>query len=97
MEEEREDSAALRKEMEDSKAKFLHPKNMIEPFRAQLDAYEVEKNSLMEHSSAAKDEVDKKSHQYATLIDHQNHKQKVHHVQQLKTDNNALREEVHKL
>lgn len=97
LEEEKEDTAALRQEMEDWKAKFLHLERMIEPFRAQLDAYEVEKNGLLEQSSAAKDEVDKLSRQYATLLGHQNQKQKIHHVRQLKIDNNALKEEVHKL
>lgn len=60
--------------------------------QAQLDAYEVEKNGLLEQSSAAKDEVDKLSRQYATLLGHQNQKQKIHHVRQLKIDNNALKE-----
>lgn len=46
----------------------------------------------MEQSSAAKDEMDKLSRQYAALLGHQNHKQKIHHVRQLKVDNSALRE-----
>ncbi|XP_045126764.1 hyaluronan mediated motility receptor-like [Portunus trituberculatus] len=97
LEAEQEDSEALRKDMEEWKKKCLHLENMVEPFRAQLDAYEVEKNGLLEQSSAAKDEVDKLSQRYATLLGHQNHKQKIHHVRQLKADNNQLKEEVHKL
>lgn len=58
----------------------------------QLDAYEVEKMSLMERSSAAKEEVDKLSQQYAQLLGHQNHKQKIHHVLKLKKENGQLKE-----
>lgn len=61
-------------------------------FQEQLDAYEVEKASLLSRSSAAKEEVDKLSKQYATLLGHQNHKQKIQHVLKLKTENNELRE-----
>lgn len=57
-----------------------------------MDAYEVEKASLLSRSSAAKEEVDKLSKQYATLLGHQNHKQKIQHVLKLKTENNELRE-----
>merc|ERR1719187_449953 len=70
---------------------------MIEPFREQLDAYEVEKQSLLSRSDQAKVEVDKLSKQYASLLGHQNHKQKIQHVLKLKTENNQLREDVMKL
>lgn len=52
----------------------------------------MEKASLLSRSSAAKEEVDKLSKQYATLLGHQNHKQKIQHVLKLKTENNELRE-----
>ncbi|XP_042222047.1 hyaluronan mediated motility receptor-like [Homarus americanus] len=90
-------NAALLEEVTFWKDKFQHLEKMVEPFREQLDAYEVEKASLLERSSAAKEEVDKLSKQYATLLGHQNHKQKIQHVLKLKTENSILKEEVHKL
>ncbi|KAK4322320.1 hypothetical protein Pmani_006926 [Petrolisthes manimaculis] len=87
----------LKEELNSWKSKFLHLEKIIEPFREQLDAYEVEKTSLMERSSAAKHEVDKLSQQYAQLLGHQNHKQKIHHVLKLKKENGQLKEEVYKL
>ncbi|KAK3855032.1 hypothetical protein Pcinc_038537 [Petrolisthes cinctipes] len=87
----------LKEELNSWKSKFLHLEKIIEPFRDQLDAYEVEKTSLMERSSAAKEEVDKLSQQYAQLLGHQNHKQKIHHVLKLKKENGQLKEEVYKL
>ncbi|XP_042858234.1 myosin-13-like isoform X2 [Penaeus japonicus] len=90
-------NAELLEELNSWKNKFQHLEKMIEPFREQLDAYEVEKVSLLSRSSAAKEEVDKLSKQYATLLGHQNHKQKIQHVLKLKTENNELREEVFKL
>ncbi|XP_068218157.1 hyaluronan mediated motility receptor-like isoform X1 [Palaemon carinicauda] len=88
---------SLQEEADSWKNKFHSLENMIEPFRAQLDAYEVEKASLLSRSSADKEEVDKLSKQYATLLGHQNHKQKIQHVLKLKTENNQLREDVYKL
>nr|XP_045618513.1 hyaluronan mediated motility receptor-like [Procambarus clarkii] len=90
-------NAALQEELYSWKNKFQHLEEMIEPFREQLDAYEIEKANLLERSSAAKEEVDKLSKQYATLLGHQNHKQKIQHVLKLKTENVQLKEEVHKL
>lgn len=57
-----------------------------------IDSYVVENNNLLEQNSAAKDEVDKLSRQYATLLSHMNPKQKIQHVLQLKMDNIALKE-----
>ncbi|XP_064088181.1 hyaluronan mediated motility receptor-like isoform X3 [Macrobrachium nipponense] len=87
----------LQEESDSWKNKFQYLEKMIEPFREQLDSYEVEKASLLSRSSAAKEEIDKLSKQYATLLGHQNHKQKIQHVLKLKTENNELREDVYKL
>lgn len=93
----RNTNASLLEELNSWKDKFLHLENMIEPFREQLDAYEVEKAMLLERNSAAIDEAEKLSKQYATLLGHQNHKQKIQHVLKLKTENSQLKEEVYKL
>ncbi|CAL4123174.1 unnamed protein product, partial [Meganyctiphanes norvegica] len=93
----RERNIALSEEVTHWKDKFNHLEKMIEPFREQLDAYEVEKQSLLSRSDEAKVEVDKLSKQYASLLGHQNHKQKIQHVLKLKTENNQLREDVTKL
>ena len=65
--------------------KFIHLKE-------QLDAFEVEKLALLNQSSAAKDAMTKLSDQYAKLLGHSNHKQKIQHVIKLKTENNQFRE-----
>lgn len=57
-----------------------------------MDAYEVEKASLLERSSAAKEEVEQLQKQYAALLGHHNHKQKIQHVIKLKTENSTLKE-----
>ncbi|XP_076033538.1 uncharacterized protein LOC143020726 isoform X2 [Oratosquilla oratoria] len=86
----------LEKALEDVKEKNAYLEALIEPFREQLDAFEAEKIGLLCKSSAAQEEINKLSKQYAALLGHTNHKQKVHHVQKLKIENNQLREEVMK-
>lgn len=93
----RQRNMILSEEVTHWKGKFDHLEKMIEPFRDQLDAYEVEKQSMLSRSDHAKVEADKLAKEYASLLGHQNHKQKIHHVLKLKTENNQLREDVMKL
>jgi len=65
--------------------------DMVEPFKEQLEGYEVEKNALLSSQEASKDEVSKLSKQYSSLLGHQNHAQKIKHVVQLKQENVTLK------
>ncbi|NXB92782.1 HMMR protein, partial [Vidua chalybeata] len=48
-------------------------------FQQQLDAFEAEKNVLLEEHGAAQEELNKLSDAYAKLLGHQNMKQKIKH------------------
>ncbi|CAC5422796.1 HMMR [Mytilus coruscus] len=65
----------------------------VEPFMAQIDAYEMEKMALLGRSQFAQAEMDKLSQAYAKLLGHQNQKQKIHHIVKIKEENNSLKKE----
>ncbi|XP_058852753.1 hyaluronan-mediated motility receptor-like isoform X2 [Acipenser ruthenus] len=69
----------------------------VKPFQQQLDAYEAEKNALLNEHGAAQVELNNLSDAYAKLLGHQNHKQKIKHVVKLKEQNHILKQEVAKL
>ncbi|XP_041122725.1 hyaluronan mediated motility receptor-like [Polyodon spathula] len=69
----------------------------VKPFQQQLDAYEAEKNALLNEHGAAQVELNNISDAYAKLLGHQNHKQKIKHVVKLKEQNYILKQEVAKL
>ncbi|XP_050835719.1 hyaluronan mediated motility receptor [Serinus canaria] len=71
--------------------------NKVKPFQQQLDAFEAEKNALLEEHGAAQEELNKLSNAYAKLLGHQNMKQKIKHVMKLKEDNAHLKQDVSKL
>ncbi|CAN8189850.1 unnamed protein product [Coccothraustes coccothraustes] len=71
--------------------------NKVKPFQQQLDAFEAEKNALLEEHGAAQEELNKLSDAYAKLLGHQNMKQKIKHVMKLKEDNAHLKQDVSKL
>ncbi|XP_060096613.1 hyaluronan mediated motility receptor isoform X2 [Heteronotia binoei] len=71
--------------------------NKVKPFQQQLDAYEAEKNALMNEHGAAQEELNKLSDAYAKLLGHQNQKQKIKHVMRLKEENAQMRQEVSRL
>merc|ERR1712218_237228 len=54
--------------------------DMIEPFKEQLEGFEMEKNALLSSNQESKEEVNKLSKQYSSLLGHQNHAQKIQHV-----------------
>merc|ERR1719259_637168 len=70
---------------------------MIEPFKEQLEGFEMEKKSLLSSQEASKEEVTKLSKQYSSLLGHQNHAQKIKHVVQLKQENVTLKSKVESL
>ncbi|XP_015280995.1 PREDICTED: hyaluronan mediated motility receptor [Gekko japonicus] len=71
--------------------------NKVKPFQQQLDAYEAEKNALMNEHGAAQEVLNKLSDAYAKLLGHQNQKQKIKHVMRLKEENAQMRQEVSRL
>ena len=77
--------------------KFEELEEKIAPFQEQLDAYELEKQALLNRNTESQSEIDKLGQQYARLLGHQNQKQKIRHVQKLKDENTSLKKEVGKL
>lgn len=65
---------------------------MYYAFQQQLDAFEAEKNALLNEQGAAQEELNKLSEAYAKLLGHQNQKQKIKHVMKLKEDNTHLQQ-----
>lgn len=61
-------------------------------FQQQLDAFEAEKNALLNEHGAAQEELSKLSDAYAKLLGHQNQKQKIKHVMKLKEENTHLKQ-----
>ncbi|KAM8974809.1 hyaluronan mediated motility receptor [Pelodytes ibericus] len=94
----RQDSAR-KNEAEENRWRTLYEElhNKVRPFQQQLDAFEAEKNALLNEHGAAQDELNKLSDAYAKLLGHQNQKQKIKHVMKLKTENSLLKQEVSKL
>ncbi|XP_037654972.1 hyaluronan mediated motility receptor isoform X2 [Choloepus didactylus] len=71
--------------------------NKAKPFQLQLDAFEAEKQALLNEHGAAQEQLNKLSDSYAKLLGHQNLKQKIKHVVKLKDENSQLKSEVSKL
>ncbi|CAI9536061.1 unnamed protein product, partial [Staurois parvus] len=65
--------------------------NKVRPFQQQLDAFEAEKNALLNERGAAQDELNKLSEAYAKLLGHQNQKQKIKHVVKLKHEKHSTK------
>ncbi|XP_063301351.1 hyaluronan mediated motility receptor isoform X1 [Pelobates fuscus] len=95
----RDNSARNYETEEENKWRVLYEelRNKVRPFQEQLDAFEAEKNALLNEHGAAQEEINKLSDAYAKLLGHQNQKQKIKHVMKLKTENCQLRQEVSKL
>ena len=60
---------------------------MIEPFREQLESFETERNALLAEKKEAQGQIKKLAMEYASLLGHQNHKQKINHLVRLKQEN----------
>merc|ERR1719228_290500 len=68
--------------------------DMVEPFKEQLESFEIEKRALLTQSEAAQGEVKKLATQYGSLLGHQIHQQKIQHVVKIKQENVNLKSEV---
>ena len=73
------------------KQKYEMLRERILPFEEQLEAYEAEKQALLGISQNAQQEVEKLNKEYAKLLGHQNHKQKIHYVEKMKMENSSLK------
>ncbi|XP_064422998.1 hyaluronan mediated motility receptor [Latimeria chalumnae] len=87
----------LRAEAQKWQSLYEELSNKVKPFQEQLDAFEAEKNCLLNENGAAQEELNKLSDAYAKLLGHQNQRQKIKHVVKLKEENSQLRQEVTKL
>ncbi|NWT01534.1 HMMR protein, partial [Mionectes macconnelli] len=90
-------TSSLKKEIKIWRNLYEDLYNKTKPFQQQLDAFEAEKNALLQEHGAAQEELNKLSDAYAKLLGHQNQKQKIKHVMKLKEENNHLKQDVSKL
>nr|XP_054498980.1 hyaluronan mediated motility receptor [Agelaius phoeniceus] len=90
-------TSSLKKEIQTWRKLYEDLHNKVKPFQQQLDAFEAEKNALLEEHGAAQEQLNKLSDAYAKLLGHQNMKQKIKHVMKLKEDNVHLKQDVSKL
>ncbi|NXR25111.1 HMMR protein, partial [Cinclus mexicanus] len=90
-------TSSLKKEIKTWCKLYEDLHNKVKPFQQQLDAFEAERNALLEKHGAAQEELNKLSDAYAKLLGHQNMKQKIKHVMKLKEDNAHLKQDVSKL
>ncbi|XP_006015763.1 hyaluronan mediated motility receptor [Alligator sinensis] len=90
-------AAGLKEEIQTWRTLYEDLHNKTKPFQQQLDAFEAEKNALLNEHGAAQEELNKLSDSYAKLLGHQNQKQKIKHVMKLKNENIQLKQEVSNL
>ncbi|NWU11841.1 HMMR protein, partial [Cephalopterus ornatus] len=90
-------TSSLKKEIKTWRNLYEDLYNKTKPFQQQLDAFEAEKNAILQEHGAAQEELNKLSDAYAKLLGHQNQKQKIKHVVKLKEENNHLKQDVSKL
>ncbi|XP_015731441.1 hyaluronan mediated motility receptor [Coturnix japonica] len=89
--------SSLKEEIKTWRNLYEELHNKTKPFQQQLDAFEAEKNALLNEQGAAQEELNKLSEAYAKLLGHQNQKQKIKHVMKLKEDNTHLQQDITKL
>ncbi|OXB80927.1 UNVERIFIED_CONTAM: hypothetical protein H355_006010 [Colinus virginianus] len=90
-------TSSLKEEIKTWRHLYEELHNKTKPFQQQLDAFEAEKNALLNEHGAAQEELNKLSEAYAKLLGHQNQKQKIKHVMKLKEDNTHLQQDISKL
>ncbi|NWI60466.1 HMMR protein, partial [Calyptomena viridis] len=90
-------TSSLKKEIKTWRNLYEDLHNKTKPFQQQLDAFEAEKNALLQEHGAAQEELNKLSDAYAKLLGHQNQKQKIKHVMKLKEENGRLKQDVSRL
>jgi len=87
----------LKEEAEYYKAQHEALTELTEPFKDQLEAFEAEKKAILGQKESAVGEMERLSSSYASLLGHQNSRQKIHHVIKLKEEKNQLMKEVAEL
>ncbi|KFQ67466.1 Hyaluronan mediated motility receptor, partial [Phaethon lepturus] len=92
-----DEMSSLKEEIKTWRNLYEDLHNKTKPFQQQLDAFEAEKNVLLNEHGAAQEELNKLSDAYAKLLGHQNQKQKIKHVMKLKEENIHLKQDVSKL
>ncbi|KAM9289487.1 hyaluronan mediated motility receptor [Morus bassanus] len=92
-----DETSSLKEEIETWRNLYEDLHNKTKPFQQQLDAFEAEKNVLLNEHGATQEELNKLSDAYAKLLGHQNQKQKIKHVMKLKEENTHLKQDVSKL
>ncbi|NXY49733.1 HMMR protein, partial [Ceuthmochares aereus] len=92
-----DETSSLKEEIKTWRNLYQDLHNKTKPFQQQLDAFEAEKNALLNEHGAAQEELNKLSEAYAKLLGHQNQKQKIKHVMKLKEENTHLKQDVSKL
>ncbi|XP_009703523.1 PREDICTED: hyaluronan mediated motility receptor, partial [Cariama cristata] len=90
-------TSSLKEEIKSWRNLYEDLHNKTKPFQQQLDAFEAEKNALLNEHGATQEELTKLSDAYAKLLGHQNQKQKIKHVMKLKEENTHLKQDVSKL
>ena len=68
-------------------------KKTVEPFKDVLSCYDAEKRLLLEKSHSTEQQYEQLANRYADLLGHQNHRQKIKHINKLKCDNFRLQKE----
>ncbi|KAL3266644.1 hypothetical protein HHI36_010807 [Cryptolaemus montrouzieri] len=63
---------------------------LIEPFKEQLEAYEMEMSNLQNAKNHMENEAKDLGIKYAQILGHQNHKQKIKYMVNLKSKNEDL-------
>ncbi|XP_054982884.1 hyaluronan mediated motility receptor [Sorex araneus] len=89
--------AELTEEMNKWRLLYEELFNKTKPFQVQLDAFEAEKQALLNEHGEAQEQLNQLRDSYAKLLGHQNLKQKIKHVVKLKDENSQLKSELSKV
>lgn len=87
------ESLQLREQMERYKTMYEDIERQFMPFKDQLQTFLAERGVLEANEAATGSQLQSLLDQYATLMSHQNTRQKIHHVVKLKNDLVAVQEE----
>ncbi|XP_049631610.1 hyaluronan mediated motility receptor [Suncus etruscus] len=89
--------AELTEEMNKWRLLYEELYNKTKPFQLQLDAFEAERQALLNEHGEAQEQLNNLRDSYAKLLGHQNLKQKIKHVVKLKDENSELKTELSKV
>ncbi|XP_076319572.1 uncharacterized protein LOC143230250 isoform X2 [Tachypleus tridentatus] len=82
----------LERELNKWKNLYLDLQEKVNPFKEQLDAFQAERQLLLNQNTEVHSELVNLSKQYAYLLGHQNHKQKIKHIMKIKQENMDFRQ-----